>query len=105
MKTGSKDLMRRNRAAIRRSTAPLGSQAIRALNDLTRHFGFSIALGDLLLLDGKWYITHAGLIRLAQRCQCAGIHVHPVRTYCNSAHSQWVFRATVYKSSGSKGFV
>lgn len=27
----------------------------------------SVAAGDLNFLDGRWYVTHAGLLRLAQR--------------------------------------
>ena len=29
--------------------------------------------GDLQFLDGRWYITHAGLIRIARRKRCCGI--------------------------------
>src|ERR1700683_1830121 len=68
-------------------------------------YGFSIALGDLLLLDGKWYVTHTGLIRLAQRRRCHGISVQRVRDCCDPTISRWVFRATVYKSPRSRGFV
>ena len=43
--------------------------------------------GDLLWLDGHWYVSHSGLIRLARRSHCAGIHVEPpiVRTDRNPA--------------------
>src|SRR5258706_3029407 len=105
MKREIHSLMRRNRAAARKRIGRLESQTITALNDLTQHFGFSVALGDLLLLDGNWYVTHAGLIRLAHRCRCSGIQVHHVRSYCDPSLNSWVFRATVYKSPGSKGFV
>jgi len=50
-------------------------------------------------------VTHAGLIRLAQRKHCAGISVRQVRDYCDSATCRWVFKATVFKRFGSKGFV
>jgi hypothetical protein len=99
------DLMRQNRASARKWIGRLGRRTIRALDDLTDVFGFSVAMGDFLLLDGKWYVTHTGLIRLAQRRGCSGIQVHPVRSYCDPSLNRWVFRATVYKSPGSKGFV
>ena len=57
------------------------------------------------LLDGRWYVTHAGLLRLAQRRRCAGISVQQVRRFCDPAASRWVFRATIYKDATSKGFV
>src|SRR4029077_15252425 len=36
---------------------------------------------------------------------CAGIQVRAVREFCDAASGRWVFRATVYKVRGSKGFV
>jgi len=75
------------------------------LRELTVEFGFSLALGDLTYLDNGWYITHAGLLRLASRRRCAGIQVLQVRESCDSLVGRWVFKATVYKSLPSKGFV
>jgi hypothetical protein len=99
------DLLRQNLALGRMRMGRLGKQNSEALRGLSRLYGFSIALGDLLLLDSKWYVTHTGLIRLAQRCRCSGIRVQPVRDYCDPTSSRWVFRATVYKSPRSRGFV
>jgi len=75
------------------------------LKALTRKFQLSITLGDLRLLDARWYVTHGGLTRLAKRSHCAGIDVRSMREYCDSASSRWFFKATVYKSAGSRGFV
>jgi len=61
--------------------------------------------GDLLILDGRWYITHSGLIRVAERKRCAGILVQQVHRFCDPIQNRWVFRATVYKSANSRGFV
>ncbi len=80
----------------------LNLEALRSLSD---HFRLSIALGDLILLDGRWYVTHAGLLRLAHRNRCSGIRVQPLREFCDPAANRWVFKATVYKSLHSKGFV
>lgn len=66
---------------------------------------FSIAAGDLLYLNRGWYVTHAGLIGLAHRNRCAGIHVRPVPEFADSSARRWVFKATVFKSPRSKGFV
>jgi hypothetical protein len=56
------------------------------------------------LIDGKWYVTHAGLLRLAARKHCVGIWVKPLRPFCNAENSFWIFKSTVFKSSRCKGF-
>jgi hypothetical protein len=61
--------------------------------------------GDLLLLGGKWYVTHSGLVGLAIRHNCAGIDVRLLPGFSDPAASRWVFRATVYKTGCCKGFV
>src|SRR5246500_1158972 len=78
---------------------------IQTLRELTKSFQFSVLVGDILLLDGKWYATHTGLIRLARRNRCAGIHVRPVPEFSDSAAQRWAFEATVYKSKACRGFV
>jgi hypothetical protein len=83
----------------------LGKHHIQTLRSLTENYGFAVALGDLLLLEGKWYVTQAGLLRLAARSHCHGIHVQQVRNFCDPVAGLWVFKASVYKSPGSKGFV
>src|SRR5216683_5468389 len=83
----------------------LSRQHLQVLRSLTEDYGFAVALGDLLLLEGGWYVTHAGLLRLAARSRCNGIRVEQVRNFCDPVAGRWVFKATVYKSSSSKGFV
>lgn len=80
------------------------AEQVSVLKALTEEFQFSVALGDLNLLDSKWYVTHSGLLRLAQRNHCAGIQVRPMREFCDPAQGRWVFRATVHKFRGSKLF-
>jgi hypothetical protein len=75
------------------------------LKKLSLHPGLSIGAGELLLLDGKWYVTHAGLIRIAQRRRCLGIQAVLQGRLCDPAAGRWVFKATVYTSASSKGFV
>ena len=50
-------------------------------------------------------MTHSGLIRLARRSHCAGIHVEPVAEFSNASVSRWAFKATVYISRTCRGFV
>jgi hypothetical protein len=77
----------------------------RILRELTTTFAFSVPLGDLRLLEGKWYVTHTGLLRLANRRRCLGIEVEPVEPFCDPNALRWVFKATVFKSNGGKTFV
>src|SRR5215472_14826557 len=61
-------------------------------------YRISVESGDLFWLEGHWYVTHSGLIRLARRKHCAGISVEPVAEFSDPETSQWAFKATVYKS-------
>ena len=83
----------------------LDLQKVRSLSEITRHFGFSIAMREILLLQGGWYVTHAGLVRLAKRRHCAGIDVEAVSEFCDPIAARWSFKATVYKSKNGRGFV
>src|SRR6266403_4211303 len=83
----------------------LSRTTLDGLKELTLRYAFSVALRDLQLLDDHWYVTGAGLLRLADRRHCAGIKVQRVREICDPAASRWVFKAIVYKNTGSKGFV
>jgi len=83
----------------------LSSMAVRSLEDLTRRYWLSIPAGDLLFLDGKWYVTHSGLLGIARRKRCMGIQVRPAVGFCDPKGSRWAFSATVYKSQTCKGFV
>jgi hypothetical protein len=65
----------------------------------------SIAAGDLQLLDGRWYVTHSGLLQLASRRGCRGINTALQDKASDFASGRWVFKAIVYKSGHSKGFV
>ena len=64
-----------------------------------------MAAGELWLLDGRWYVSHAGLLRIAEQRHCSGIKSTVEKTLCDPSVCRWVFKATVYKSCGSKGFV
>jgi len=78
---------------------------LRELAALIRDHQLSVMHGDLLLLDGKWYIAHIGLVRLARRRRCSGIHVEPVSALCDSAANRYVLKATVFPCKSSVGFV
>ena len=83
----------------------MSQAALDVLDDLTRRYSLRIAFAELLYLDGKWYVTHSGLLRIARRSRCAGIHVRPVSDFCVPSSQRWAFEATVYKSKTCRGFV
>lgn len=83
----------------------LPQAAMDSLMGLVKRFGISVSLGDVQYLDGRWYITHSGLLQIALRRRCSGVRTSLLPKFCDSAASRWVFRATVFKSSRSKGFV
>jgi len=99
-------LLRQNSRAAKRI---LGLRTIdhlaASLRDLTDQFGFSIEAGELQIINNTWYVTHTGLLRLARRKKCRGIHVEAVDSLCDSAANRFVMKATVYPSKGSAGFV
>jgi len=79
--------------------------ALRGLRELTARHSLSIAAGDLQFLDGRWYVTHSGLLQLATRRGCRGIKTILQDRFSDLTAGRWVFKATVYKSGLSKGFV
>jgi hypothetical protein len=99
-------VLRQNlRAAQKLLAHELRGQRRKQLEALTTDYGFSIRSGELQIIDGGWYLTHTGLLRLARRKKCRGIHVEPVDSLCNSASSRFVLKATVYPTKASPGFV
>jgi hypothetical protein len=103
MKTSS--VWRSNLRRARSIWGRLSSTAITSLKRLTNGFGLSVEAGDLQLLENRWYITHSGLLRLAQRRRCFGITTVIQGRLSDPLVRRWVFRAIVYKSPFSKGFV
>jgi hypothetical protein len=99
------DAIRLNINLARATWGALSRTALHSLKELTDRHGLSIAGGDLQQLDGRWYVTHAGLLGLARRNHCSGIRVQLVREFCDSTSCRWVFKASVYKSPRSRGFV
>ena len=89
----------------RRIWANLSRSAVTRLREITDQHKLSIVAGDLTYLENGWYVTHTGLLGLARRNRCAGIHVRPVSSYCDPQSQRWAFEATVYKSRTCRGFV
>ena len=47
-----------------------GTLNTQILKILTTDFQLSVKNGDLRVINGQWYVTHTGLLRLARRKRC-----------------------------------
>src|ERR1700693_4068139 len=100
----SRLLTKRNIRFARRNW-DLSTEQVAMLKRLTEELQLSFVAGYLRLLEGNWYVTHAGLLRIAQRNRCSGMRTTVEKGLSDPASSRWVFKATVYKSPRSRGFV
>ena len=82
----------------------VGKHSLEQLIILLRNHQLSVIGGDLLLINGRWYVTHSGLLRIACRKHCNGIRVQPVREFWDNNGSRFAFRAKVYTSATCRGF-
>jgi hypothetical protein len=94
-----------NKRIARQFWHQISRASSRALRQLTSDHQLSVAAGEILLLEGRWYVSHTGLLGIARRRRCAGIHVQPVSAFCDASAQRWAFAATVYKSKTCRGFV
>ena len=95
---------RSNIACARRLWGQLPATAISALKQLTNNLAVSVAAGDLQFLENRWYVTHSGLLRIAQRRKCRGIETAIQDHLSDPLNNKWVIKATVFKSRHTKGF-
>lgn len=100
-----RDLVRIEISLARRRWLGISTERLGELRKLVRRYHFCVSLGDLLFLETGWYVTSAGLLRLAHRNHCLGIKTAVQRQYSDPAAGRWVFKAIVYSSTLSKGFV
>jgi hypothetical protein len=97
-------ILKLNKRRARRLWGKLSSTEAEDLALLIRVYNLCVCTGDLLLLGGRWYVTHTGLLGLARRRRCAGIHVQAISEFCDPGAHRWAFRATVYVTRHSRGF-
>src|SRR6266478_8792445 len=79
--------------------------ALLNLKELTRRYALSVAAGHLQGLEGRWYVTHSGLLRIAQHRRCSGMRTTLQGELSDPVAHRWIFKATIYKTPASKGFV
>jgi hypothetical protein len=88
----------------RRVWGNLKKHLLDSLLGLLKRHGLSVAAGDLLLLDGRWYVTHSGLLGVALRKHCKGMRVKPVNELTDQSAARFAFCARVFTSPTCKGF-
>jgi len=93
------------RLAERHWGESISGSLLEQLKELVKTIGISVAAGDIQLLDGRWYVTHAGLLRLARRKRCVGIETAAISEFCDRINGHYAFKATVFTSRTCKGFV
>ena len=97
-------LIRENLRAVKELYPHVTRSQLVILRELSSTLGLSVRSGDLLMLDARWYVTHSGLLRVAQRRRCSGITTELAEGVSNPKEGRWVFKATVVKS-GTDHFV
>ena len=91
-------LIRENQRTVKRLYPHVTSSQMLVLRELSRTLGLSVRNGDLLMIDTRWYVTHSGLLRVAQRRRCSGITTELAEGVSDPKEGRWVFKATVAKS-------
>jgi hypothetical protein len=91
-------LLRQNLIAVKKLYPDVPKLQLSVLREISRKFHLSVMNGDLMMLEGKWYVTHSGLLGVARRQHCRGISAELAEVVSDPSHGRWVFRATVLKS-------
>jgi hypothetical protein len=100
----NKSIWRTNLRRARSIWGPIKPIALDALRQMTNLLMVSVTAGDLQFLENTWYVTHAGLLRLARRRRCCGIKTVIDEHLSDPAGGRWIFKATVFTSARCKGF-
>ena len=97
-------LVRENLHIAKKLYPELSHPQLSILRDVTMMLHLSVCRSELILLDGKWYVSHSGLLRIAHRRRCFGIDTSVDQHMSEASAGRWVFKATVRKSQ-TKSFV
>src|SRR5690348_2470266 len=93
-----------NACAAKARWNEISKHHLQALRKLTFSLFLAVQRNELLLIGNTWYVSHAGLLRIAHRRHCFGIETGPTLAASSPANGRWVFHATVFKSPKCKGF-
>jgi len=94
-------LLRENVRTVKELYPHVTGLQLQVLRELSRTLLLSVRTGDLIMLDGRWYVTHSGLLRVAQRRRCSSITTELAESVSNPGEARWVFKATVIKSKSA----
>jgi hypothetical protein len=100
----SMQLKRQNVRAAKLLYPSITGAQLKSLGSLTSAFRLSVLRGEVLCIDGKWYVSHGGLLSIAQRRRCWGIKTMLQEKHSDPLVNRWIFKATVFKSRSSRGF-
>ena len=101
-----RDLVSENlRFAKRFISQNLSSVLLEQLRELNRNSSLSLRCGDLLLLNGGWYVTHTGCFVWQLVDGARVFRFSQFRHSLIAANARYAFKATVYKSRSCQGFV
>jgi hypothetical protein len=100
-----RDHLRLELKLARRKWPDLQESRMKELRLLLQRHRISVGLGEVTNLDNHWYVTHSGLLQLAFRRRCVGIRTSLEERQSDPVAGRWVFKATVYRSVRSRGFV
>ncbi len=82
----------------------LAEPSLRYLAAILKAHRLSVAEGHVIMINGRWFISHAGLLRIAARRRCHGIRVQAISEFCDVSASRFAFWAVVYTTPNCKGF-
>jgi hypothetical protein len=91
-------LIRENLRAVKELYPHVTLSQMSVVRELSRTLALSVRSGDLLMLNARWYVTHSGLLRIAQRRRCVSITTELAECVSNPKENRWVFKATVSKA-------
>jgi len=100
----SSNLVRQNLRTVKKLYSGLNKEDFSRLRSLTHSLHLSVLKGELSYINHGWYVTHGGLLQIALRRRCGGIHTFLQQRLCNPEASRWVFKAVVWKSSPNNKF-
>jgi hypothetical protein len=103
--TSTSEMLAQNLQIAQARYPSLTTERLEQLRTITLTYRVSLNAGDLILIEGTWYITHPGLLRIAAAKKCAGIRTMAQPKLSDPASSSWVFKAVVFKSRASRGFI
>ena len=92
-------LTRENVRIVKKLYPDVTKSQLVIIRDLTHALSLAVWRGDLLMLDGKWYVTHSGLLRIAERRRCKSIQTEIVEAVSSPKDCKRVFKAIVFKSA------